>query len=147
ELARNRRSLTEVLMPVIFTSTLGFAESRGPTDEDVDAERPPQVGGYAISQTPQVWLDHQVAELGGALVFNWDAADGLFPDGLLDEMFGAYCALLGRFAADETSWNAIPLPLLSGRQLETRAAANATVAPTPPGLLHERIMAQAAVRP
>ena len=41
----------------------------------------------AITQTPQVWLDHQVIEDAGGLLFNWDAVEELFPPGLLDDMF------------------------------------------------------------
>jgi len=85
-------------MPVVFTSTLRQAEDRplppGPSWELA----------YSISQTPQVWLDHRVTEDAGALAFNWDAVEELFPPGLLDDMFAAYRGLLDRLAAREESW-------------------------------------------
>ena len=53
---------------------------------------------YGLSQTPQVWLDHQVWEEQGALAFNWDAIAALFPPGLLDAMFESYTSLLQHLA-------------------------------------------------
>ncbi|KRE88748.1 hypothetical protein ASG87_09270 [Frateuria sp. Soil773] len=67
--------------------------------------------GYMISQTPQVWLDHQVYEMDGGLLLAWDAVDALFPDGLVDAMFAAYIGLLERLAADADAWHR-PLPAL-----------------------------------
>ena len=88
ELAR-RTSPTEAAMPVVFTSTLGLS------DDVLDRLRPPFptfVGG--ASQTPQVWLDHQVMEQSGALLYHWDAVEDLFAPGLLDDMFEEYRRLL-----------------------------------------------------
>ena len=42
---------------------------------------------YNISQTPQVWLDHQVVEMDGCLCLFWDAVEELFYPGMLDDMF------------------------------------------------------------
>lgn len=58
----------------------------------------------------QVWLDHQVLERDGELHFNWDSVDELFPAGMLDEMFAAYCELLDMLAKDAQVWDE-PLPL------------------------------------
>lgn len=55
---------------------------------------------HAISQTPQIWLDHQVTVQGGALCFNWDVVEGLFPAGLIEEMFEAYVGVLQRVVED-----------------------------------------------
>jgi thioesterase domain-containing protein len=57
-----------------------------------------------------VWLDHQVGEHGAALVFNWDAVEALFPDGLLDSMFDRYRTRLGQLAADDGAWTTAPAP-------------------------------------
>jgi len=56
-----------------------------------------------ITQTPQVWLDHQAMEQNGSLYINWDAVDAIFPEGMIDEMFDSYCCLLNRLAADDTA--------------------------------------------
>ena len=114
--------------PVVFTSALvhGASASVEFLGEQV----------YCISQTPQIWLDHQVMEENGALVFNWDAVEELFPDGLLDDMFAAYRELLARLCHDDSSWSFEGRRLLPPAQLEVRAAANATAVPAPRGLLH-----------
>lgn len=61
---------------------------------------------YMISQTPQVWIDFQVFNLqDDGLFIKWDSVEELFPDGMLDEMFGClkdYIKLLG---TEESSWN------------------------------------------
>ena len=48
---------------------------------------------YGLSQTPQVWIDHQVTEQNERLVLTWDAVQDIFPAGVLDEMFAAYISL------------------------------------------------------
>ena len=50
---------------------------------------------YSITQTPQVWLDHQVFEDGGDLVANWDVVDGLLAEGVVEGMLGAWEGLVG----------------------------------------------------
>ncbi len=85
-------------MPVVFTSTLNQAEKVDPETEAEPAESRPEGGGgwvYGISQTPQVWLDHQVSETLGALSYKWDAVEELFPAGVLDDMLAAYQGLIG----------------------------------------------------
>src|SRR5256885_460766 len=44
----------------------------------------------AVSQTPQVLLDHQVYEDRGALSYKWDAVEAMFPPRVVDEMVAAY---------------------------------------------------------
>ena len=89
-------------MPVVFTSILGQQDGKG-VDDDIPLFSRDDVV-YGISQTPQVWLDHQVIERGGELNFNWDTVEELFPEGLLDDMFTAYCDLLSRLAEAEETW-------------------------------------------
>ncbi|HEY6320738.1 MAG TPA: amino acid adenylation domain-containing protein, partial [Thermoanaerobaculia bacterium] len=132
----------EALMPVVFTSTLGLA--RPPGERRAAAPGPAGEAGYGISQTPQVLLDHQVGEHGGALVYNWDAVEELFPAGLLDAMFAAYGGLLERLAAGEEAWQPGVLALVPEGQLAVRAAVNATAAPRPGECLHTLVRSQAA---
>ncbi|MEL6929704.1 MAG: amino acid adenylation domain-containing protein, partial [Cyanobacteria bacterium J06600_6] len=123
ELARNRALNTGALMPVVFTSTLTQDNSQSQSDRPWQAETV-----YSISQTSQVYLDHQVGEIEGELVFNWDAIAELFPDGVLDDMFTAYCNLLEQLAVDEseTLWNSTSRNLLPVYQQELLAEVNAT---------------------
>ena len=72
ELARRAGGGT-LAMPVVFTSALARAL---PGLEPVD-----DIGTivHSVSQTPQVWLDHQVYEQRGRLHLSWDAVEELFP--------------------------------------------------------------------
>jgi len=130
-------------MPVVFTSTLNL-------DHSSQADSSPRIPAeivYSISQTPQVWLDHQVHEHGGALVFNWDAVEGLFPDGMLQDMFDAYCRLLDRLASDEEAWREGAARVMPVAQLEQRSAINSTQAPVSEGLLQTSFIRQVEERP
>ncbi len=154
ELAR-LRGRAAAAMPVVFTSTLnmtapgeGAAEAAAPGaaarpdggDESGDE-------GYGISQTPQVWIDHQVTETDGVLEYNWDVVDELFPAGLLEGLFGAYRGLLARLAGDPALWLARDLELVPGEQLEARRRLNATERACAGGLLQDAFLARAAEAP
>lgn len=139
ELARQHTENNHALMPVVFTSLLAL-------DQGVSTDAFQGEVVYSISQTPQVWLDHQVMEENGALVFHWDAVEELFPAGLLDEMFTAYCDLLERLATDETVWHDPHLSLVPSGQLTERAAVNATDAPISEEMLHTLFLKQATAR-
>lgn len=127
------------MMPVVFTSQFGISE---PT-KGTGADDPLGNVTYAITQTPQVWIDQQVTEHDGALVFNWDVVDGLFPADMVSDMFDAYRALLERLAADPESWQRPVGPLLPARQLAVRETVNATRGPVPRRLLHAPFLTRA----
>ncbi|MEU9386841.1 amino acid adenylation domain-containing protein, partial [Streptomyces sp. NPDC048279] len=138
----SRRAAAPVLMPVVFTSALGT----GATSEGV----PPEVT-YAVTRTPQVWLDCQVMHRGDTLSLSWDIRDGALSHGVADAMFEAYTALVQSLSADgetgEAAWDApvrIPLP---EAQAVRRHAVNATEGPLPDALLHEPVLAQARATP
>ena len=103
--------------------------------------------GYGITQTPQVLLDHQVYEDDGALTFNWDAVEAVFPDGFVDAMFGTYCRLLTALADDERAWEPGGFDVLPPGQRAMVDAANDTGAAVPDGLLFSGIAEQARTRP
>jgi amino acid adenylation domain-containing protein len=131
ELARTQGGLARAFMPVVFTSTLGLTPSR-PEAEAPEADA--DLGGlgqegYAISQTPQVWIDHQVTEQHGRLGYNWDVVEGLFPAGLIEAMFQSYWELLERLAKEEgaeETWRSPLVDLLPARQRAERIAVNDT---------------------
>src|SRR5256885_5599889 len=85
----------------------------------------------AVSQTPQVLLDHQVYEDRGALSYKWDAVEAMFPPGVVDEMVAAYGRLLHALADDDRSWERTDLDLLPAAQAELIARANDTAGPLP----------------
>ena len=122
-------------MPVVFTSAIGLG---GDTGVEGFGEL-----GYGISQTPQVWIDCQNIERSGGLATNWDVREGVFPDGVVDDMFAAYAALLRRLAGTDEAWEELAPVALPEASAHRRAEVNATAAPLPDGLLHEGVLAQA----
>ncbi|AFY89105.1 non-ribosomal peptide synthetase [Chroococcidiopsis thermalis] len=127
-----------ILMPVVFTSNL---VQQGAASQPSAISKFGELV-YSVSQTPQVILDHQVYEDGGTLVLNWDSVDEVFPEGLLDDMFAAYCDLLRQLATTETAWQA------TKRQVQlTQQSSNFTDAPIPEGLLHTKFFQQVQQQP
>ncbi|WP_194912058.1 non-ribosomal peptide synthetase [Catenulispora rubra] len=111
-------------MPVVFSSALFLASGQ---DDPSDAVLFFGERVYGVSQTPQVWLDHQVAEEQGELVFSWDAIEELFPAEELDDMFAAYQRVLTRLLDEPEAWEQQEcLAELPAWQRAERDAANAT---------------------
>ncbi|MBX8496839.1 non-ribosomal peptide synthetase [Pseudomonas cichorii] len=121
ELAR-RNGMAAAQMPVVFTSALGFDKGR------FMAESSWLKPVWGISQTPQIWLDHQVYESEGDLCLNWDAIEALFEPDMLRAMFAQYVALLRQLAEQPQAW-ALPL-----EQLVTRNQASASITAQPRAL-------------
>jgi pyochelin synthetase len=78
----------EPLMPIVFSS--GIALTGGSSSFELLIPSPEFQLVDSWLATPQVWLDHQVMEEGGELVFNWDYASDRFPRGVPEEMFEYY---------------------------------------------------------
>ncbi|MCD5992428.1 amino acid adenylation domain-containing protein [Pseudomonas sp. CDFA 602] len=115
----SRHGMAAAQMPVVFTSALGFDKGR------FMAQSSWLKPVWGISQTPQVWLDHQVYESEGDLCLNWDAVEALFEPKVLRGMFDQYLALLNRLAEQPQAW-ALPLA-----QLVSPAQPGASVATLP----------------
>ncbi len=133
-------------MPIVFTGAVSLAAAGR------DSSALGRMGRLvtSITQTPQVMLDHQAYEQDGALVLNWDAAEDLFPSGLLDAMFAAYVALLRSLAGGETAWNTEAPLALPKEQAEVREAleqASQKELPEPLPPLHALFERQARMRP
>ncbi|HYX24397.1 MAG TPA: amino acid adenylation domain-containing protein, partial [Thermoanaerobaculia bacterium] len=142
ELARRQGGHGPVMMPVVFTSTLTQVSPREALAGLGEAEL-----GFVISQTPQVWFDHQVLEDPLGLSYSWDVVEELFPPGVVVDMLAAYQALLVRLATEEAVWQeTAPVPV-PAHQLALFAAANATAGPVPDGLLQAPFAARAQAAP
>src|SRR6185437_7943161 len=133
ELRRRRPDVEPV--SVVFTSALGHPGL------DPDAPSPLAWLGqtvFAITQTPQVAMDHHVFEEDGALVASWDVIEALFPPGVVDAMVEAYGMLLESLASG-TGWE---------RGAVVRARNRAPLIPGPaPALLHGEFLRQARETP
>ena len=90
---------SEALMPVVFTSALGFEDTKFLSHSSWLKPH----GG--ISQTPQIWLDHQVYETGGELCFNWDAVEQIFDFEEISLVFKQYKNLLCQLSNDPSLWD------------------------------------------
>ncbi|MFC9651263.1 amino acid adenylation domain-containing protein [Streptomyces sp. NPDC056937] len=117
------RGRTEVGFPVVLTSLLG---------------QPPQEFHTALgeavhtsTQTPQVSLDFQVAEVGGELHWSWDHRLSAFPPGMISAMFGAFGRLMRRLVDDPGAWECERFDLIPAEQLERRRTMNDTDGPVP----------------
>ncbi|MFG1372205.1 amino acid adenylation domain-containing protein [Xanthobacter oligotrophicus] len=139
-LAQRRRSGVSALMPVVFTSAL---------DIDPAGQKAQRFGEVveSVSQTPQVWLDHQVMEWNGALVLNWDAVEAIFPPGLLDDFAQAHGDLVERLATSDSAWSEGQGSLAPAAQIARRAAVNRTHENFPPRRLEDAFRAHAAAHP
>lgn len=137
ELTRRQGNVPNA-MPVIFTSTLGFA---GIGQETLTFSHFGELV-YGISQASQAWMDIQVWEEKDTLTFNWDVVAALFPEGLVADMFDSYGRLLNQLATSDASWLSTQPAQLPPAQLAQRQAVNATEAPIPDTLLHELFLAQ-----
>ncbi|NEP72546.1 MAG: amino acid adenylation domain-containing protein [Okeania sp. SIO2G4] len=132
-----RQGGNPVAMPIVFTSAIGQENYVDKFGELV----------YAISQASQVWMDHQVTEHNGKLVFNWDVVIDLFPEGLIDDMFGAYCNLLECMAKSDEIWSETSREyLMPANQLLQRAEVNTTEMPISEATLYSLFVQQAKIR-
>ncbi|MEM7760800.1 MAG: amino acid adenylation domain-containing protein [Cyanobacteria bacterium P01_A01_bin.40] len=137
ELAR-RKGAAPSAMPVIFTSTIGF-NSLG--QETLTFSHFGELV-YGISQASQAWMDVQVWSEKGKLTFNWDVVTGLFPEGLIADMFETYCHFLKQLATSESAWQETNRQLVPPSQLAQQCLVNATVAPVSEEMLHTLFAAQ-----
>ncbi|WP_291328778.1 non-ribosomal peptide synthetase [Desulfovibrio sp. UCD-KL4C] len=140
ELSRDRGAT--VLMPVVFTNTVGVGNEQ---DQRGFFKQGKMIKG--ISQTPQVWLDCQVMEAGGDLHIQWDCLEDIFPDGMLDDMFSAFCNQINTLVADAYAWDTpldIPLPQ---EQTQIRGEVNNTAEDYQVENLYELFARQARLTP
>ncbi|MBF0688236.1 MAG: amino acid adenylation domain-containing protein [Cellulomonas sp.] len=133
-----RRDGTRAAAPgVVFTCALG----RGDGDDLPTAWLGDEV--QAVSQTPQVALDHQVFERDGALHLTWDVVEDALPPGVARAVAAACAALVDRLAGvDGAAWLA-PARSTDGEHLARVGAANATVAPLRVDVLHAALVERA----
>ncbi|WP_315833558.1 non-ribosomal peptide synthetase [Bradyrhizobium prioriisuperbiae] len=137
-----RRAGREVMAPVVFTSLLGLPIS---AVEAADAWLGELI--FELTQTPQVWLDHIIQEVRGELRYSWDVIEGLFPEGMVEEMTAAYTARITSLAREPTAWDTCWPTLLAEDQQSRIASANDTTGPASSQTLHGLFAAQAVAQP
>lgn len=127
--------------PVVFTSLLSHT-----------ADQPPPFAVFGepvhqLSQTPQIWLDHQVADRAGALELTFDYVEALLPPHFMASMARRHLDLLTRLASDPAAWASSRPTAVAAADLADRTRANATTVVREPGLLHDPVLAQARRNP
>ncbi|QQC92406.1 non-ribosomal peptide synthetase [Streptomyces alfalfae] len=100
---------------------------------------------WALTQTPQVWLDCLVYHRADGVHMAWDAADQLFHPGMLDAMVELCENLLTAFA--DRPWSDRPTDRLPAEQRAARERVNATHRVESGKLLHQRFFDRAATDP
>ena len=142
ELARRRGSVAQARMPYTFNCTIGYPRP-GVDGSAVELFGPET---FAVSQTPQVWLNAFAMEQHGGLVVQLDAVAGLFPAGLPGSVAEGYQKLLEALCAD-AAWTSATFDLLPAAQRARRNAANDTAAPVPAAMLTDAFVEAASRRP
>ena len=84
-----REKKKEVIIPYVYTSTLGLdkRQSKGKLL-------------YKISQTPQVLIDCQVMEYKDGILVNWDVRENIFPARMIEDAFESFVKLLNETDID-----------------------------------------------
>lgn len=90
ELKKDGKQAANFSIPIVFTSMMNNVESDGQKSGGTWFD---QIT-YTITQTPQVYLDHQIMEKNGCLYMNWDVREQFFTKGIIEEMFENYCSSL-----------------------------------------------------
>lgn len=85
----------EEIMPVVFTSGLGI---------NINSANGLGKIVFNMSETPQVWMDNQIAEKDDRLFIFFDVLEGLFSETVINDMLFSYKKLLIRLATDRSSW-------------------------------------------
>ncbi|MFJ4142891.1 polyketide synthase [Pseudomonas sp. NPDC089734] len=106
ELGRRQGQSRQPAMPVVFTSMLGMSLDGKAIDQAMTSTLGDPV--HVFTQTPQVWLDHQVMEIDGELVFSWYCMEDVLADGLIDSLFQTYGELLQTLATQPQGFDEQP---------------------------------------
>ncbi|MBN2535042.1 MAG: amino acid adenylation domain-containing protein, partial [Spirochaetales bacterium] len=93
ELKNKKMVPADVTIPIVFTSMISENNSKAENDTFADFI------SYTITQTPQVYLDHQVFMRNGTLVLAWDVIEDYFEPAVLTMMFADYCGLIKQVGA------------------------------------------------
>ncbi|MBY9080392.1 amino acid adenylation domain-containing protein [Paenibacillus sp. HN-1] len=133
DIARER-GRDAALMPYVFTSSIGLVDAGG------EGRLEGVIGGSSISQTPQVLLDCQAMDSMRGLQVNWDVREGVFPEGMIDDMFDSFAGLLRELAHEERLLHVVDAVELPRRHLEERHRTNDTRQPLPERQLHEAVL-------
>lgn len=114
---RKRRKNPMLLFPVIFTSSIGLIKNDGMVGK---------VNNNGISQTPQAFLDCQVMDNEEGLFINWDIRNGIFEEGVIQDIFCTFLTYLKKISESVEFWNQQANVELPEKQMDQRKNVNST---------------------
>lgn len=141
--AMNQQRQQNILVPVVYTSTLGVKTDKLSANEFMQNAKL----HYGITQTPQVWLDCQTTERYGTLQLDWDVRQGIFPEGMAEAAFSALTELLNNLADDDSLWQQSSVVKLPSAMQQRHTQLNDTFTAYQPQLLHADFCQQVLIRP
>ncbi len=145
ELNRHKGGARGASMPVVFASTLNYSVEGTLLDSENFWDK---YMTQLYLQTPQVWLDHQIAEDDGELHLEWDRVEELFPEGMTADMLDAYENLVTYLAESDDPWVASSRRhVLPEAHRAAHSELNSTDGAVSDELLHTLFARQAEERP
>lgn len=122
-----------ILIPVVYTSTLGIHDARNGSDAFIDTV----TTRFGITQTPQVWLDCQTTLRYGSLLVDWDIRSGVFPEGMAEDAFSALDQLLRDLACSGEKFDSRTELQLPAAMMQRINSMNSSRTDYVPNFLHE----------
>ncbi|CAF0731748.1 unnamed protein product [Adineta steineri] len=137
----------DILLPYVFTCGVdveGIREQNVEHNIFFD-----QVPVYAISQTPQIFIDHIVEEINDCLSINWTYVDNLFRKEMINHIHDTYVDLLVKLASFDDTWQQSIFISLPSEQQKRRLDFNQTQweSNIKDKLLHSLVIKQAELTP
>lgn len=114
---RKRRKNPMLFFPIIFTSSIGLIKNDGMVGK---------VNNNGISQTPQAFLDCQVMDNEEGLFINWDIRNGIFEEGVIQDIFCTFLTYLKKISESVEFWNQQANVELPEKQMDQRKSVNST---------------------
>ncbi|CAF4028553.1 unnamed protein product, partial [Adineta steineri] len=136
-----------ILLPYVFTCGVDVENNR---EESVEHNLFfDQVPVYAISQTPQVFIDHVVLEIDDCLSINWTYVENLLRKEMLSHMHDTFVGLLVKLASFDDIWQKPIFVSLPSEQQQRRLDFNQTQweSNVQDKLLHSLVIKQAELTP
>ncbi|MGF1835878.1 amino acid adenylation domain-containing protein [Photobacterium sanguinicancri] len=134
-----RQQQGNVLIPVVFTSTIGVTGNTLPENAFMHHAKL----NYGITQTPQVWLDCQATERNGELHIDWDIRLGVFMPQVIEQAFASFRTLLENLSSQPEYWQQTDVVTLPAQTLAQRDSLNNEKnTPLPQGYLHQAFCQQ-----
>jgi amino acid adenylation domain-containing protein len=131
-----KKGIIDSPIPVVFTSLIGLS-----TNVKSALKKEEDSSFLGLTQTPQVYLDHQVIEYDGKLYLNWDFVEDVFPENLISIMFSSYVDSINTLLSPPDSFKADPLDEMKLKR------SIFTSWDSKPKFLHEGVLLQAKQQP